>query len=51
MEAFGAFIKAVSWEVLLMLGYLVSFQFAMVMSFFIAGLANLLTITERFRGL
>ncbi|CAN5717382.1 hypothetical protein BH23PAT2_BH23PAT2_04730 [soil metagenome] len=51
MEASGSFIKALSWVVLLTLGYLVSFEFAMVMGFVLAGLANLLTITERFRGL
>ncbi len=51
METVGAFVKCVSWILLLAVGILLSFEIAMVVGFLLAGLANLLTMTEKFRGL
>lgn len=51
METVGAIVKALVWTVLLAIGLLFSFEIAIVVGFVIAGLANLLTITERFKAL
>lgn len=51
METVGAIVKAVVWTVLLGLGYLIGFELAIAAGFVVAGLANLLTVTERFKGL
>ncbi len=51
MEAWGALIKSLSWVLLIAVGVLFSFEIALIVGFFLAGLANLLTMTEKFRGL
>lgn len=51
METFGALAKSLLWILLLVLGWYVSFEIAIVAGFVIAGLANLLTVTEKFKGL
>lgn len=51
LETVGAASKAVIWVILLGLGYVIGFELAIVAGFVLAGLANLLTVTERFKGL
>ncbi len=51
METFGALVKALLWILLLALGWYVGFEIAIVIGFMIAGLANLLITTEKFKGL
>ena len=51
MEMFGAIAKVVVWLLILSLGLIVGFEIAIIVGFIIAGLVNLLTLTERFKAL
>lgn len=51
METCGALVKAILWILLLGVGWYFGFEIAMIVGFLVAGLANLLTMTERYKGL
>lgn len=51
METVGAVVKALLWTILLAIGVFVSFEIAIIVGFVVAGLANLLTLAEKFKGL
>ena len=51
MEMVGAIVKTAVWTLMLFVGLAAGFEIAIVIGFVIAGLANLLTITERFKAL
>ncbi len=51
LETAGSVVKTIIWVALLLVGYAVSFEIAIIVGFVVAALSNFLTVSERFKGL